>query len=139
MFDSTRRSFWMGSPALSQYDPCKPHQDAMAIYAKKIAEFSRQMREALARGDKGAADQAATIARDAGKKYEEHKRMYEQCRPRGTSSPFRPAQAPPPPGPTYGQQPYPVDYPVRPYPMRIPFGFGPMFSTGPMAYGGPTT
>jgi len=169
MFDSTRRSFHMGlATGLGQADPCKEHQDAMSAYARKIAEFSRQMREALARGDKAAADQAANIAQDAGKKYEEHRRMYEKCRSKVNSPPFRPAPTPLPPGPAYrghpypvdlpvipypfrpaptplppgpayGEQPYPVDFPVRPYPMRIPFGFGPMFSTGPMAYGGPTT
>jgi hypothetical protein len=139
MFESTRRSFFMGAATLGQVDPCREHQDAMSAYARKISEFSRQMREALARGDKAAADQAANIAQDAGKKYEEHRRMYEKCRSKVNSPPFRPAPTPLPPGPAYGEQPYPVDFPVRPYPMRIPFGFGPMFSTGQMAYGGPTT
>jgi len=187
MFDSTRRSFFVGAATLGQYDPCREHQDAMSAYAKKIAEFSRQMREALARGDKAAADQAASIAQDAGKKYEEHRRMYEKCRFKASQEQKGPAwqapegwkglwpgwdkpslpSAPPPPAPVEtpktrfkpGQIPQGVmapqryDWTTRAVPIsptaaaqaiayhapKIPFGFGPMFATGPMAYGGPTT
>jgi hypothetical protein len=92
MFDSNRRSFpRMG--ALGQ-DPCQTHRDAMEIYAKKIAEFNRQMREAAARGDQATASQAAGIALDAAKKYEAARRLLEQCMNKGAYAPFRPTPGP---------------------------------------------
>lgn len=135
MFESTRRSFrnMSGSELGQQYDPCVQYANAMKIYGQKISHFNQQMQQALARGDIKSFGDAAGIAQDAAKKWEEQRRLLEQCRrkqralnpydiqqlpviPRtspGTYSPFRPAPAPV----------------FTPTPPRIPFSsFWPMFS-----------
>lgn len=66
--------------SLGQRDPCEEYKGGMDAFAKKIAAFNQQAKDALARGDNDAANQAADIARDAAKKWEYYRYLYNRCR-----------------------------------------------------------